>query len=63
MLYIKVIYNNISSIVLIIVAGIVLILLDQSTFLINIDFIQIKARIVILYLGATIMLNFFRFYL
>jgi hypothetical protein len=63
MLYIKVIYNNTSSTVLIIMAGIILILLDRSTFLINIDFIWIKARAVILYLGATIMLNFFRFYL
>jgi hypothetical protein len=61
--YIKVIYNNMSPTVLIIAAGIVLTLLDQSTFLISVDFIRIKANTVILYLGAIITLNFFRFHL
>jgi hypothetical protein len=61
--YTKVIHNNTSPIVLMIAAGIVLTLLDQSTFLVNIDFIRIKARTVIPYLGATITLDFFRFHL
>jgi hypothetical protein len=52
-----------SPTVLIIAAGIVLTLLDQSTFLISVDFIRIKANTVILYLGAIITLNFFRFHL
>jgi hypothetical protein len=61
--YTKVIYNNTSPTVLTIAAGTVLTLLDQSTFLVSVDFIRIKARAVILYPGATITLDFFRFYL